>query len=137
MPPYFYFSLREPYFQKELHHCHYKTFRQNYFLTNHQNRKLKLFKTTMSQRTIILLSLFNLNLFYFTYHQNKPPKCQSNNISSHYLFTFSIYICSISLFINVCKYFQYNVLNVKVKSKTCINFIFYFVKLLIRQKFFP
>ena len=46
-------------------------------------------------------------------------------------FHFSIYICLILSFINECKYFQFSVLNIKVKSKMCINFIFYFVKLLI------
>ena len=107
--------------------------------TNKTEKKLNFFKTAVSQRTIILLSLFNLHLFNFTFHQNKPSKCQNNNISSYDNFTFyySVYICSILPFINVCKYFQLSVLNIKVKSKMCINFIFYFVKLLIRQQFSP
>ena len=88
----------------------------NYFLTNHQRRKTFL-KTAISQRTIIFLSLFSLHLFNFTFHQNKPSKCQNSNISSYYNFTSycSIYICSILPFINVCKDFQFSVLNIKVK----------------------
>ena len=106
----------------------------NDFLTNHQSKTIKLFfnkKTpAISHGTIILLSLFNLHLFNITFHQNKPSKCQNNNISSCYNFTSycSIYICSILRLINVYRYFQFNVLNIKVKSKICISFIFYSVK---------
>ena len=42
-----------------------------YFFINHQSRKIKLLlrKTAVSQRTIILLSLFHLHLFNFTAHR--------------------------------------------------------------------
>ena len=91
----------------------------NYFLTNNQNRKkLNFFKTTISQRTIIVLSLFNLHLFNLTFHQKKPAKCQ-NNISSCHAFTCycSVHICSILPFINV---FKHLVFSISKSNQKCV-----------------